>query len=208
MVGRCGLQTVFAEVSQYTAVDMFRHYELWRLALQMGHIDGDFLEVGVWTGGTGVLLAHAAARCNASRIVHLCDTFEGIVKAGEHDPFYKGGEFSDTSLEAVQARVDRNNLPNVRIHRGMFPDDTASKLESLCFSLIHIDVDVYQSARQTFEWAWPKVSVGGAVVFDDYGWVDCAGVIKFVNEDVYGLSDGVVLHNLNGHAVVIKTGRI
>jgi O-methyltransferase len=51
---------------------------------------------------------------------------------------------------------------------------------------------------------WPRVPVGGIVVFDDYGFATCSGVTKFVNEQV-GRADIVLMHNLNGHAVLVKT---
>jgi O-methyltransferase len=82
-----------SKVVEHGAVDMLRHYELWRLALQMGPIPGDLLEVGVWKGSTGMLLAMAAKENLGGRAVHLCDTFRGIVKAGPNDPRYKGGSF-------------------------------------------------------------------------------------------------------------------
>lgn len=196
----------YAEVHTYTAVDVFRHYELWKLAQQIAHVPGDLLEVGVWKGSTGILLALAARKFLKNRRVHLCDTFEGIVKAGDNDPFYKGGEFSDTSLDAVRDRVQANSLTNVSLHQGIFPEQTGSSISTRYLSLVHIDVDVYASARETFWWVWPRMSVGGIVVFDDYGWVDCAGVIKFVEDEVFGRADGLMIHNLNGHAVMVKTG--
>ena len=33
-------------------------------------------------------------------------------------------------------------------------------------ALCHIDVDVYQSARDTVEWVEPRLTSGGAIVFD------------------------------------------
>ncbi len=197
-------QAAFAKVVDYTAVDSFRSYELWRLVRQMGRVPGDILEVGVWRGGTGVLMALAAAATLPGRTLHLCDTFRGIVKAGEHDPFYKGGEFADTSLASVQARLDAQGLTNARLHQGIFPEETGAALEGHRFCLAHIDVDVYASARDCFHWVWSRMAPGGVVVFDDYGWVDCAGVIKLVEEELYGRVDGLVLHNLNGHAIVVK----
>ena len=64
-------------------------------------------------------------------------------------------------------------------------------------------MDVYQSARDTFEWAWPRMVAGGVVVFDDYGFYGCEGVTEYVNELVN--TEGVVVTpNLSGQAVVVK----
>ncbi|MEO2017429.1 MAG: TylF/MycF/NovP-related O-methyltransferase, partial [Fuerstiella sp.] len=67
----------------------------------------------------------------------------------------------------------------------------------------HIDVDVYQSAKEVSEWVWDRLVPGGIIVYDDYGFQACDGILKFVEEQRH-LKDRIVLHNLNGHAVVIK----
>jgi O-methyltransferase len=47
--------------------------------------------------------------------------------------------------------------------------------------------------------------VGGMIVYDDYGFQSCGGVTKYVNEQ-RSLPGRIVLHNLNGHAIVVKAG--
>ena len=195
---------VMASVASFGLVDTLRSWELWGLARQTAPVPGDILEVGVYKGGSGLVLAHAVAEAAPQKIVHLCDTFEGVVFAGEYDPEFLGGEFSDTSEEEVAARVHGAGLTNVRLHKGIFPLETGARIEASALSLVHVDVDVWESAKLTFEWAWPRVSAGGVVVFDDYGWAHCRGVVKFVEEEVVGLQDARVLHNLNGHAVAVK----
>jgi O-methyltransferase len=63
---------------------------------------------------------------------------------------------------------------------------------------------VYQSAKDVLEWVWPKLSKGGIVVFDDYGFKGCDGVARLVNEEKLK-KDRICIYNLNGHAVFIKT---
>ena len=53
-----------------------------------------------------------------------------------------------------------------------------------------------------FEWAWPRLSAGGAVVFDDYGFPASPGVTKFV--DGRACEDRILVHNLNGHGILFK----
>jgi len=63
---------------------------------------------------------------------------------------------------------------------------------------------VYQSAKDIVDWLWPHLVEGGVVVYGDYGYRTCAGVTRFVNEE--RLKPGrMVIHNLNGHAIVVKT---
>ena len=44
---------------------------------------------------------------------------------------------------------------------------------------------------------------GGIIVYDDFGFSSADGVTKYVEEQRQ-FSDRLVIHNLNGHAVVIK----
>jgi len=44
-------------------------------------------------------------------------------------------------------------LTNIRTVPGVFPTDTGKEISNRRFSLVHIDVDVYKSAKACFEWA-------------------------------------------------------
>jgi O-methyltransferase len=135
--------------------------------------------------------------------VFLCDTFKGVVNAGSRDPHYRGGEHADTSLDTVRQLATGMGLQNVELLEGIFPDATGHLIEDRLFSLCHIDVDVYGSAKDAAEWVWPKLATGGVIVYDDYGFTTCEGVTKLVNERLQG-TGALTLHNLNGHAVVVK----
>ncbi|HZM05602.1 MAG TPA: TylF/MycF/NovP-related O-methyltransferase [Candidatus Saccharimonadales bacterium] len=109
-----------------------------------------------------------------------------------------------TSEHLVRDLLAGFGLSKFTILRGIFPDETGSKIEHIKLKLCHIDVDVYQSARDIFTWAWPRLLVGGIMVFDDYGFRGCEGVTSLVNElKGQGLR---VIYNLNGHAVICRVG--
>ena len=196
---------VYESIRPNTLVDIYRCWELWTLAGQTEKLGGGILEVGVWRGGTGALMAKRAQLDGAKDPVHLCDTFEGVVKASSQDTFYKGGEHADTAQHVVEDLVRALDLKNVRILKGIFPDETGHLVDpGARFGLCHIDVDVYSSARDVMDWIWDRMVPGGVVVYDDYGFSACEGITKYVNEQV-GETDRLVLHNLNGHAIVVKT---
>lgn len=189
-------------VEKNTLVDKYRLYELWSLARQLDGVEGDFLEVGVWRGGSGCLLALASQR--VGRKVFLADTFTGVVKASQLDTGYSGGEHSDTDMQLVEALAARCGVTNqVHLLEGMFPERNAEHVgQRLAF--VHIDVDVYESARSVLEWALPRLVIGAVVVFDDYGFYGCEGVTRLVNAFTSENQDFRFLHNLNGHAVLVR----
>ncbi len=196
-------QEAFHCVRAATLVDIYRLYELWSLIEQVNGVEGDILEVGVWRGGSGCLLARKAVIERIDATVFLCDTFSGVVKAGRQDSEYTGGEHADTSAATVTSLATVMALDNVRVVSGVFPDETGPQVTAERFRLCHIDVDVYDSARDVFNWCWPKVSNGGAVVFDDFGFYSCEGVTKLATE-LSERPDVMFFHNLNGHAILIK----
>ena len=170
------------------------------LAQQSTTVSGDILEVGVWRGGTGALLAKAVE--GSTKRVYLADTFTGVVKAGKNDPAYKGGEHSDTSRDIVAGLISTTKVANTELLIGIFPDETSDSVRN-SLALVHIDVDVYESAKSIFRWAMPRLSDGGVVVFDDYGFHGCEGVTRLVNE-LRSSREFLCVHNLNGHAVLLK----
>jgi O-methyltransferase len=196
-------QRVYRAVKRNTLVDVWRLFELWSLLGELVEIPGCVLEVGVWRGGSGAMMAARATALGISDQVFLCDTWKGVVKTGAIDTYYHDGKHDDTSRETVDALVRRMRLSNVSLMQGVFPDDTGAAIAEREFRLCHIDVDVYQSASDVFDWAWGRLSPGGVVVFDDYGFPACPGVTRFVDEQ-RGRSDRLVLHNLNGHGIVVK----
>ncbi len=197
-------QEVYAAIRGFTLVDKYRCFELWKLVEQSAKLQsGSIVEIGVWRGGTGALIAKQAKNYGILDQVYLCDTFSGVVKAGPKDSNYKGGEHSDTTRQVVEELIRQMRLDNVQILEGIFPDQTGHLVEHLQFRFCHIDVDVYQSAKDIVEWIWDRMVHGGIVVYDDYGFMGCDGVTKYVEEQM-PFKDRIVLHNLNGHAIVLK----
>jgi O-methyltransferase len=140
------LESEFVElctrIEGHTLVDHMRCFELWSLVRETAKVEGDILEVGVWRGGTGCVMAARAQMIARKGVVFLCDTFRGVVKAGAID-LYGGGEHADTDVGVVTRLLLRENIHNCVVLPGTFPDQTGAFIASRRFSLCHIDVDVY-----------------------------------------------------------------
>ncbi len=196
---------IYEIINTFTLVDKYRCFELWTLIQQCEKLEaGSIIEIGVWRGGTGALIAKQAINCGISDPVYLCDTFTGVVKAGAKDSNYRGREHADTSRKIVEKLLfNRLLLDNVQIMQGIFPDETSHEVENERFRFCHIDVDVYQSAKEIVDWIWTRMVRGGIIVYDDYGFYGCDGITKYVEEQI-PYKDRLVIHNLNGHAIIIK----
>lgn len=198
-------QEIYTLISENTLVDKYRCFELGSLVEQVSNLNGAIIEIGVWKGGTGALIAKKAELCGIKDTIYLCDTFSGVVKASaKQDNIYIGGEHNDTSKKVVKELIfDKLKLENVKVLKGIFPDETAESIEDQKFRFCHIDVDVFYSAKDIFEWIWDRLVIGGIIVFDDYGFIACEGITKYVNE-IKQQKNLIFLHNINGHGVLVK----
>ncbi len=144
----------YLKIRDYTLVDVYRCYEIWKLVEQVSKLkEGACIEVGTWKGGTGGIIAKSAELFGIKDNVYLCDTFTGVVKAGNQDSEYVGGEHSDTSKELVEDLLDNIlKVDNVKILQGIFPEETSDQIADEKFRLCHIDVDVYQSSKDAVDW--------------------------------------------------------
>lgn len=129
-------------------------------ALSLAERGGSFLEFGVRHG--------ISTRWIAERVstLHAFDSFVGLP-----EPWVTG---SDGAFSTA-GRVPR--LPsNVEVHVGLFEDTLPHFVASafLSPSFVHIDSDLYSSAKCVFDFLGPRMGPGCVVVFDEYlgneGW--------------------------------------
>jgi O-methyltransferase len=204
-LGDVEFQAVYTRIRQNTLVDIYRCYELWEIVEATQKLDNtaSLLEVGVWKGGTAGIIGRKLELLKSKSPFYIADTFAGVAKASDKDKFYVGGEHSDTNQGIVEALL-KDTYKNYKILKGIFPEDTQHLVPAKeKFGFCHIDVDVYDSAKDIVDWIWDRLIIGGSIVFDDYGFHTCNGVTRYVNEQK-ALTDRVIIHNLNGHAIMVK----
>jgi hypothetical protein len=143
-----------------------RCYVLYQFCRHCLHLDGDVAECGVYTGGTGHLLSLTLSA--RPKPLHLFDTFCGMpnVSVPRRD-YHFPGDFSDTSLDLVKRRL--KDFHFVMFHPGIMPATFDEVRTVRSYSFVHVDVDIYPSVLECCRWFWPRLSPGGVMVFDDYG---------------------------------------
>jgi O-methyltransferase len=139
---------------------------------------GLFAECGVYKGGSLKLLAQTFPK----RTCLGFDTFEGLPAEQWNElEVHHPKDFSDTNLEEVESFINRDN---VILIKGLFPD-TAKPYENETFAFVHVDFDFYEGIKACLDFFWPRLEVGGVMIFDDYEWVGCPGVKRALDEFPY-----------------------
>jgi O-methyltransferase len=172
-------QRYFQIAAPNTLVSQNRCHVLYTLLRQAIHVDGNVWECGVYKGGTAAMMAAILKDLAPAKRLYLFDTFGGMPETDADKDHHRKGDFSDTSLKAVKRYVGHADLC---VFREGFIPDTFAGLEAESIAFAHIDVDIYQSILDCLRFIWPRLSLGGIVVFDDYGFPSCPGARAAVDE--------------------------
>ena len=186
----------------YTLVSPDRLWVLYSLARQALALEGEFVECGVYKGGTALLFAKIIGEQNRphKKSLHLFDTFQGMPDVNAEKDIHRKGDFSDTSLETVRLRLAA--FPCAVFHPGIVPS-TFKEIAGIKICFAHIDVDIYESVLSCCEHLYSKMTPGGIMVFDDYGFETCPGAREAVDK-WFSDKPEVPLVLPTGQAVVFK----
>jgi len=136
------------------------------------HPQAALAEFGVYKGGSLELLA----KTNPDRPIYGIDSFEGLPEPSEHD-FHTQGEFNDVDHMGIVGYF-RLIHPNVRILKGKSPKVFEFFDNTVKFSFVHIDVDLYRSVMDACEFFYRRMVKGGIMLFDDYCFTSTPGTKK------------------------------
>jgi O-methyltransferase len=162
------------------------------------HIPGDLIETGVWRGGACIFMrAVLKAYEDSSRSVWVADSFQGLPPPNpERYPADAGDRLFEepalrVSVEEVQANFRKYGLldDRVRFLVGWFRDTLPiAPIDQL--ALVRLDGDLYESTMDALRSLYPKLSVGGYLIVDDYALPGCRlAVDEFRRE--FGISDDI-----------------
>lgn len=190
-----GLARTFYQISTHTMTRPIRAKALWNLCKEILRVEvpGDFVECGVWMGGSAGVMAASLLRFDqgANRKLHLFDSFEGLPEPSDKDGIKaaKYWEDSATSENLTAQRCvagsdavhyllhDRMRIPKSRVvlHQGWFQSTLANLgTEPRAIAMLRLDGDWYESTKICLDQLYDRVSPGGVILLDDYFcWEGC-----------------------------------
>ncbi|MDH5537081.1 MAG: TylF/MycF family methyltransferase [Betaproteobacteria bacterium] len=154
----------------------------WRLhtlcwaAQNARRVDGDFVECGVFKGDMAWVVTQVLGEDNIPKF-YLYDSFEGFSPEYSSNADFPESpgfiEFANEfyKQEGLYENVVRRFASNARVQvvKGFLPD----ALSVACperIAYLHVDLNSPRAEVSVLERLWDRVSTGGIVVFDDYGW--------------------------------------
>jgi O-methyltransferase len=140
-------------------------------------LPGDFVECGVYRGDMTWMIAQTVDLKSAGKRFYLYDTFAGMApnysSAGDfpEDPQYF--RFIDKEYRApdIEGRVRRRFQDEdfIIVTKGIVPD-ILHQIAPGQIAFLHLDMNSPRAEAGALEVLFDRISPGGIIVFDDYGW--------------------------------------
>jgi O-methyltransferase len=148
------------------------------------NIKGDLIETGVWRGGAAIFMRSLLkVYGDTKRTVWAADSFQGLPQARPNspdngDPHWAYAELA-VSLDEVKANFAKYGAldDQVRFLVGWFRDTLPyAPIDAL--SIVRLDGDMYDSTMDALEALYPKLSIGGYLIVDDFGLPGCRAAVE------------------------------
>lgn len=181
-------------------------------------IPGDIVECGVWRGGSMQAAAMALLQAGStSRNLYLFDTFEGMPPPSEVDRRRDGRSAAEllasadkdapvwaiADLDDVRQGMEAVGYPTDNVHyvEGMVEDTIPDQAPDV-ISILRLDTDWYASTRHELTHLYPRLSSGGVLIIDDYGYWQ--GSRKAVEEFLAETGARLLLTRISGGRLAVK----
>lgn len=148
-------------------------------------VPGDLIETGVWRGGAtifmrGILKAYGVT----DRVVWVADSFEGLPTPDLETYPMDAHWVPSAGRIAVDIATVRRNFAQyglldkqVRFLKGWFKD-TLPTAPITQLAVLRLDGDLYESTWDALTHLYPKLSLGGFVIVDDYNLASCRQAVN------------------------------
>ncbi len=214
-------EEIYKKCKDFTMTSKKRMYMLYKAVEYVvnSKIPGDFIECGVWKGGSAMVIAYTLIKMNeTNRKLYLYDTFEGMSKPSDED--YRISD-NVTVIDKWKKEQKKNynkwcfaSLPEVK--KNMFStkypqknlifikgkvEDTIPKYIPSKIAVLRLDTDWYESTKHELNHLYPLLIKHGVLIIDDYG--NWAGSKKAVDE--YFTNTPILLNRIDDSGrLVIK----
>lgn len=149
------------------------------------NVPGDLIETGVWRGGATIFMrAILKVYGVTDRRVWVADSFNGLpppnseVYPADMDADFHKFKLFAVTCDEVKSNFEKYGLLDEQVCflKGWFRDTLpGAPIEKL--AVIRLDGDMYESTMDALVSLYPKLSIGGYLIVDDYGLPGCRKAI-------------------------------
>lgn len=185
-----------------------RYLTLYEIYKQVSGIAGHIAEIGVFKGGSTLLFAKLVQLFEPESLtqVHGFDHFKGTDATTDAALQVAGGNLSDEaqlrSLIALQGLEHSVRIHNMDTRSGW--DTFFEQYPHLRFKLVYLDSGTYDVCHASIKALWPRLSVGGIMVFDQFNNEVAPGETRAVMELLPGAKIEVIPNSWYPSAFIVK----
>jgi len=180
-------QDFYAQCEPYTMTSVERMYMLYKSIEYIANnkIEGDFVECGVWKGGSSMMAALALKKFGAvQKKMYLYDTFEGMSEPTVKDISFNNEKMIDSwgtfsreekifclsPIDEVKSNLAKTGYdPHYLFYIQGKVEDTIPATMPDKISLLRLDTDWYESTKHEMLHLYPHLVNKGVLILDDYG---------------------------------------
>lgn len=182
----------------------WRYYVICYFANHVKHLEGDFVECGVYKGGYSMAIFNYLDPFPDGKKFWLFDTYEGLAfdhlteKEKADNLHLKYGHY-EKSYDWVRELF--KELP-AKVIKGTVPETlSAFNADKVCF--LSIDMNCVEPEIAAADFFWDKIVPGGVIVLDDYGFSEHIEQKKAF--DRFALTKQISILQLpTGQAIIFK----
>lgn len=202
--GECG----WAEAGGVPDIRWRAHVAIWTAqhVISQG-IEGDFVECGVHTGLLSLSVCEFLNFGSlADRKFWLFDTWDGIPASimtpseKEMAEKYNATIYKNDIYASVQGAFSK--FQNVNLVKGIIPNSfSTANIDKIAY--LSVDLNNAAPEKASINHFWPKISQGGFVIIDDYGWSG-HGNQQIMWDDFAASHNKMILTLPTGQGLLIK----
>lgn len=163
-----------------------RYLTLYELYKKTQGISGHIAEIGTYKGASILLFGKLVQMFEADSLtmVHGFDWFYGTAAVDENPLQVQGGNAA--AQDVLEELIRLQNLDNtIKIHNLNVEKDLPrffKKNTHLQFKLVFLDSGTYECVSASIREFWPRLAVGGIMIFDQYNNEVAPGETRAVKE--------------------------
>lgn len=199
------------DIKYFQQIGLVSDLNLWSINqclkyIKKKEVEGDIVECGIYNGNTLSYIGKISEHLKLNRKIWGYDTFDGFVENSfsDKDIDFKTGKktkFKKEDLSFSEDEVKKNIFSNDKINPDKYIlikgniintlDEVKNLPEKICF--LRLDTDIYETTKKQLEILYPRLSAGGILHIDDYGW---APGVKFAVDEYFSNSN-IWLHRVD-----------